>query len=517
MKFTDRLTAAVMSSVIIVVQAPSAKALEESAINEIAKQITVQIDGKIKEFEGTSNGSGVIVEKQGNTYTVLTNWHVVQIPGEYTITTFNGDTYQINSTTVKQLGNLDLAIVQFSSNKNYDKATLGNSSQLTETSRVYAAGWAAPDEICLESCYRFVDGKITTVLRTYKDGYGLIYSNNIAPGMSGGSVLNQDGVLVGINGRASTNSEKGTTSFAAIPINEYKKYQNIPTTPQPTPTPTPQRTTPQPKPTAISTPSPNINNNTPTDFTLAQTLSGHSDWVNSVAISPDGRTLASGSHDKTIKIWNLATGEQIRTLSGHSYSVYSVAISPDGRTLASGSRDKTIKIWNLATGEQIRTLSGHSDWVNSVAISPDGRTLASGSEDNTIKIWNLATGEQIRTLSGHSSDVNSVAICPDGRTLASGSSDNTIKVWNLATGELIRTLSGHSDWVESVAISPDGRTLAGSSDNTIKVWNLATGELIRTLSGHSDSVLSVAISPDGRTLASGSGDKTIKIWRVSGR
>jgi WD40 repeat protein len=162
--------------------------------------------------------------------------------------------------------------------------------------------------------------------------------------MSGGSVLNQDGVLVGINGRASTNSEKGTTSFAAIPINEYKKYQNIATTPQPTPTPTPLRPTPQPKPTAISTPSPNINNkNTPTDFTLAQTLTRHSGDVNSVAISPDGRTLASGSWDDTIKIWNLATGEQIRTLSGHSDSVWSVAISPNGRTLVSGSGDKTIK------------------------------------------------------------------------------------------------------------------------------------------------------------------------------
>ena len=478
MKFTDRLTAAVMSSVIIVVQSPPAKALEESAINKIAKQITVRIDGKIKEFEGTSNGSGVIVEKQGNTYTVLTNWHVVQIPGEYTITTFNGDTYQINSTTVKQLGNLDLAIVQFSSNKNYDKATLGNSSQLTETSTVYAAGWASPDGLRLKPEYTIVDGKITSVLRTYKDGYGLIYSNNIAPGMSGGSVLNQDGVLVGINGRASTNSEKGTTSFAAIPINEYKKYQNIPTTPQPTPTPTPPRPTPQPKPTAISTPSPNINNNTPTDFTLAQTL------------------------------------------TGHSGSVYSVAISPDRRTLASGSGDKTIKIWNLATGELIRTLSGHSDWVSSVAINPDGRTLASGSGDNTIKIWNLATGEQIRTLSGHSDRVRSVAINPDGRTLASGSWDKTknIKIWNLVTGKLIRTLSGHSESVNSVAISPDGRTLASvSDDTTIKIWNLATGELIRTLSGHSQVVKSVVFSPDGKTLVSGSGDNTIKIWRVSGR
>ncbi|MGI2905082.1 protein kinase domain-containing protein [Tolypothrix sp. VBCCA 56010] len=253
------------------------------------------------------------------------------------------------------------------------------------------------------------------------------------------------------------------------------------------------------------------------DVFLERTLTGHSNSVNSVAISPDGNTLASGSYDKTIKLWNLATGEQIRTLSGHSNVLISVAFSPDGKTLASGSiPDDTIKLWNLATKEQIRTLSGHSDVLISVAISPDGNTLASGSYDKTIKLWNLATGEQIRTLSGHSDVVNSVAISPDGKTLASGSWDKTIKLWNLATGEQIRTLSGHSDDVNSVAISPDGKTLAsGSYDKTIKLWNLATGEEIRTLTGHSEKVFSIAISPDGKTLASGSTDKTIKLWNLA--
>ncbi|MBD2205328.1 serine/threonine protein kinase [Calothrix sp. FACHB-1219] len=246
-----------------------------------------------------------------------------------------------------------------------------------------------------------------------------------------------------------------------------------------------------------------------------RTFSGHSDTVNSVAFSPNGNTLASGSWDKTIKLWNLATGEQIRTLKVHSNTVISVAFSPDGNTLASGSSDKTIKLWNLATGEQIRTFSGHSDTVNSVAFSPDGKTLVSGSDDKTIKLWNLATGEEIRTLTGHSYTIYSVAFSPDGKTLASGSDDNTIKLWNLATGEEIRTLTGHSYTIWSVAFSPDGNILAsGSRDNTIKLWNLATGEQIRTLTGHDYEVISVAISPDGKTLASGSGDNTIKIWRL---
>ncbi|MDZ8137469.1 MAG: serine/threonine-protein kinase [Nostoc sp. DedQUE04] len=254
----------------------------------------------------------------------------------------------------------------------------------------------------------------------------------------------------------------------------------------------------------------------PSGVLLQRTLTGHSSWVNSVAISPDGKTLASGSADKTIKLWNLATGKEIRTFTGHSDYVSSVAISPDGRTLASGSADNTIKLWNLATGKQTRTLTGHSSWVNSVAISPDGKTLASGSEDTTIRLWNLATGKEIRTLTGHSDYVSSVAISPDGRTLASGSADNTIKVWNLATGEEIRTPTRHSNRVISVAISPDGKTLvSGSWDNTIKLWNLATGEEIRTFTGHSSYVFSVTISPDGKTLASSSDDNTIKLWNLA--
>jgi WD40 repeat protein len=250
-------------------------------------------------------------------------------------------------------------------------------------------------------------------------------------------------------------------------------------------------------------------------FPFKTTFIGHSNSVLSVAISPDGQTLASGSDDKTIKIWNLSTGQEIRTLTGHSNSVQSVAISPDGQTLASGSGENT-KIWNLSTGQEIRTLSEYYGYSAApVAISPDGQTLASGSDDKTIKIWNLSTGQKIRTLTGHSDSVGSVAISPDGQILASGSDDKTIKIWNLSTGQEIRTLTGHSDAVASVAISPDGQTLAsGSDDKTIKIWNLSTGQEIGTLTGHSNSVQSVAISPDGQTLASGSRDKTIKIWNL---
>ncbi|AFY30576.1 protein kinase [Calothrix sp. PCC 7507] len=169
----------------------------------------------------------------------------------------------------------------------------------------------------------------------------------------------------------------------------------------------------------------------PSSSFLERTLTGHSNKICSVAFSPDGNTLASGSYDKTIKLWNLATGEQIRTLKGHSDTICSVVFSPNRITLVSGSYDETIKLWNLATGEQIRTLTGYYNWGISVDFSPDGNTLASGSRDKTIKLWNLATGEQIRTLTGHSDEVISVAFSPDGKTLVSGSGDKTIKIWRL--------------------------------------------------------------------------------------
>ena len=252
-------------------------------------------------------------------------------------------------------------------------------------------------------------------------------------------------------------------------------------------------------------------------------LDGHSQQVNVVAISPDGKTLVSGSDDDTIKIWNLVKRKQIRTLTGHSDSVHALAISADGETLVSGSDDNTIKIWDLATGEQIRTLTGHTFWVRSLAISPNGVILVSGSFDKTIKIWNLTKGYSIRTLEGNYQTVTAVAISPDGKTLASASRDvydglrlRTIKLWNLATGKEIRTLMGHANTVTSIAFSADGKIIAtGSRDRTIKLWNSATGEEILTLTGHTNTVTSVTFSPDGKTLVSGSEDNTIKIWQLS--
>ncbi|HAX80359.1 MAG TPA: hypothetical protein DCY88_32120 [Cyanobacteria bacterium UBA11372] len=253
---------------------------------------------------------------------------------------------------------------------------------------------------------------------------------------------------------------------------------------------------------------------------LIRTLLGHSDTVNCIAFSPNstgGETpplIASGSGDKTIKIWHLDTGKLIHTLTGHSVTVFSIAFSPDGEMLASASGDGTIRLWHPGTGKLLNVLAGHSDFVESVAFSPSGDRIASGSWDNTIRIWQVSTGKLLHTIKGHSGGIWSVTFSPDSQTLASNSGDNTIKLWHPETGTLNYTLTENSDSAWSVIFSPDGQTLASDSGNdTIKIWHLPSRKVRSTLSGHLSQVRSIAFSRDGKMLATGSDDKTFKIWR----
>ena len=204
-------------------------------------------------------------------------------------------------------------------------------------------------------------------------------------------------------------------------------------------------------------------------------LTGHTSWVESVVFSPDGTTIASGSNDRTVRLWDVATGAHRHTLTGHTGWVESVVFSPDGTTLASGSTDKTVRLWDVATGAHQHTLTGHTGWVESVVFSPAGITLASGGgrPGNTVRLWDVATGTHRHTLTGHTSAVLNVALSPDGNTVASGSKDKTVRLWNVATGAHRRTLTGHAGEVNSVVFSPDGTTLAsGSEDGTILLWEL---------------------------------------------
>ena len=249
--------------------------------------------------------------------------------------------------------------------------------------------------------------------------------------------------------------------------------------------------------------------------TCEQVLQGHSDKVFSVAFSPDGRHVVSGSNDNTVHIWNVVMGESVAELKGHLGSVYSVVFSPDGSLVASGSRDNTIRIWNVGTSECEAELKGHSGSVNSVVFSPDSMHMASGSRDNTVCIWNVVTSECEAELKGHSDSVNSVAFSPNGSHVASGSRDNTVCIWDVVTGVSVAEMKGHSGSVNSVIFSPDGcSVVSGSADNTVRIWNVAAGECQAELKGHSGSVYSAAFSPDGNLVVSGSADNTVCIWDV---
>ncbi|MBU7585658.1 MAG: serine/threonine protein kinase [Nostoc sp. TH1S01] len=243
-----------------------------------------------------------------------------------------------------------------------------------------------------------------------------------------------------------------------------------------------------------------------------KTLPGHSELVRSLAVSPDNQILVSAS-ETTIKVWNLATEEQIYSLTGNFTRFSSVAISPDSKTFACGS-ETTIKVWKLATGELIHTLTGHKDIVRSVVFSPDGKTLASASRDTTIKLWDLATGEQMGNSKEHDKSVRSVVFSPDGKNLVSASRE-TIKLWDLATGEQISNLKVNFDRFSAVVFSPDYKALAiASPDTSIKVLNIKTGKVIHILKDHLGSVNSIVFSQDAQTLVSGSNDKTIKVWNL---
>jgi len=248
----------------------------------------------------------------------------------------------------------------------------------------------------------------------------------------------------------------------------------------------------------------------------AVTLKGHAGAVHSVAFSPDGKRIVSGSGDRTVKVWDAGTGQEIRSLTGHAGDVHGVAISADGRRIVSGSGDRTVKVWDAESGQALRTLKGHAAVVFRVAISLDGKRIVSGSGDRAVKVWDAESGQEIRTLTGHAELVWSVAISADGKRIVSGSQDKTVKVWDAESGQEIRSLADHTAEVRSVAFSPDGkRIVSGSQDKTVKVWDAETGQELRTLTGHTDSVLCVAISPDGKRIVSGAGDRTLKVWDSS--
>jgi WD40 repeat protein len=308
---------------------------------------------------------------------------------------------------------------------------------------------------------------------------------------------------------------------------------------------------------------------------LIRTFFGHSSYVTTVAVAPDGKKIISGSCDKTIKVWDIDTGRELHTLTGHSTDLKLVTITPDGKKIFSGSYDKTIKVWDIDTGRELHTLTGHSECINLLWISFDNTTLVSGSIDGQIKLWDIATRIELNTLSYYNEepwaiivspdglkvvsinrrqkspqairlwDINIgaelntflsdshitevVVVTPDGTKIISGSDynsfmhdiyftgDKTIKIWDLAQGKELHTLYGHQARILSLAITPDSnKVISGSSDHSIKVWSIVTGTELNTFFGHSAGITSLVVTPDGTKVISGSYDMTIKLWNLEG-
>ena len=237
-------------------------------------------------------------------------------------------------------------------------------------------------------------------------------------------------------------------------------------------------------------------------------LKGHKADVTSVSFSPDGKTIATGSQDRTVKLWT-REGQLQKTLWKHGDWITDVSFSPDGKTIASASWDKTVQLWSR-DGENLQRLRGHDDAVNSISFSPDGKTIASGSGDRTTKLWNIDR-EELRILRAHNNQVASISFSSDGKTIATASLDTTAKLWS-EDGRLLYILAGHNSDITGISFSPDNSIVAtGSRDRTVKLWS-RDGQLLQTLEGHTSGVTSISFSPDGSTIASGSRDKTVKLW-----
>ena len=251
----------------------------------------------------------------------------------------------------------------------------------------------------------------------------------------------------------------------------------------------------------------------PVTTTPTRELEGHTRGVISIAFSLDGRRIASGSRDKTIKLWETETGNPVRTFQGHNEEVTSVAFSPDARWIASAARDKTIKIWDTST-DMVRTLGIDSSERPVVTFSPDGRSIATGSLDGALNVWDVATLSLVRTFQTDGG-VFSATFSSDGRWLAASRGKNVI-VWEVLTGEVVHTLEGHQLNVLSIAFSPDNRRLASASaDETVKLWDISTAKpvLTFTFSKHQGSVVFVAFSPDANSIVSGGdSDNLIILW-----
>ncbi len=246
---------------------------------------------------------------------------------------------------------------------------------------------------------------------------------------------------------------------------------------------------------------------------LLQTFKGHNSPISDVDLSKDGKMIATASDDGTAKLWN-QQGQSLQTFKGHNSPISNIDLSKDGEMIATASDDGTVKLWNQQ-GKNFYTWKADHNQVLDLYFSPDGETIVTASNDGTVKLWNQQ-GQLLQTLKGHDDRLSDINLSPDGEMIATASDDGTVKLWN-QQGQVLQTLKGHNSLVSDVEFSSDGQMIATASDDgTVKLWN-QQGQVLPTLKGHKSSVSDLAFSPDGKMIATASDDGTVKLWNEQGQ